>query len=281
MEQNHLAAIEAGLTDPMAYLDHWYPGRDIFRLIVTHPDMDHMTGLHRLATQSRRTIYNFWHSGPADFNLAQTSEAEWQACRYDKRDWDTYKALRGSAASPKAHRKYANEKGQYWTDDGLIVLAPTPALELQAVQADEPNMISMALAVTHAGRTVVLGGDATADESWPAILQQFQVGVINVLKASHHGRKTGYHQPAVKAMSPWLTITSVGQAEHDATENYRRYSDYTVSLRDTGDIRITIDDDGSWTYWPDLSQHWKPKKVTLPPPPLPPFRLRLSSSTTE
>lgn len=83
---------------------------------------------------------------------------------------------------------------------------------------------------------------------------------MSVLKASHHGRKSGYYGPAVKAMAPWLTITSVGEAEHDATDNYRQYSDYTVSLRKAGDICVTINDDGKWFYSPDLSKYWKPKK---------------------
>jgi beta-lactamase superfamily II metal-dependent hydrolase len=102
--------------------------------------------------------------------------------------------------------------------------------------------------------------------------------MVSVLKASHHGRKSGYYQPAIKALSPWLTITSVGQTEHDATASYRQYSAYTVSLRDTGDIRIQINDDGKWSYWPiNLNQHWKPKKVreqlSVPrlKPPFPPW----------
>ncbi len=60
-------------------------------------------------------------------------------------------------------------------------------------------------------------------------------------------------------MSPWLTITSVGEIEHDATPGYRRYSNYTVSLRKAGDIKITIREDGQWFYWPDLAPYWKPK----------------------
>jgi hypothetical protein len=86
------------------------------------------------------------------------------------------------------------------------------------------------------------------------------VGHVDVLKASHHGRKTGYYGPAVKAMSPWLTITSVAEVEYNATPSYRRYSDYTVSLRKAGDIRITIDDDGRMYYDPAaIAQHWKTK----------------------
>lgn len=113
-------------------------------------------------------------------------------------------------------------------------------------------------------------GDA-AEHSWPDICNRVALPGISVLKASHHGRRTGYYQPAVKALSPWLTITSVGQAEHDATELYRQYSANTVSLRDAGDIRVTINDDGTWVYSPDLGPHWKPKKVQPPPLPLLPL----------
>lgn len=64
-------------------------------------------------------------------------------------------------------------------------------------------------------------------------------------------------------MSPWLTIPSVTEEAHDATQNYRRYSDYTVSLRDTQDIKIGIDDDGTLYYAPKLENHWRPKLANL------------------
>jgi hypothetical protein len=58
-------------------------------------------------------------------------------------------------------------------------------------------------------------------------------------------------------MSPWLTITLIGEAAHDATKNYRRYSKNTVSLRKTGDIRIEIGDDGTLYYPKKIEQYWK------------------------
>jgi len=236
--------------------------------------MDHMAGLHRLYTQTGRSIENFWHSGPADFNLATTTQAEWENCPYDKRDWDTYKGLRGSTGgNPTSLRLYAGQQGQFWTEDGIQILSPSLQLEQKAVQLQKSNVISMAFMISYKGVNVVLGGDATAEESWPDIVSRLALPGIAVLKASHHGRKSGYYQPAVKAMSPWLTITSVGQTEHDATESYRQYSNYTVSLRDAGDIRIQINDDGTSYYWPNLNQHWKAKKVRPQPailPPLPP-----------
>jgi competence protein ComEC len=262
-EAAFLAKEEAKLTDPFAYYDmHIGEYRDVFRMVVTHPDMDHMTGLYRLhELESYKSITNFWHTGFHDFNLANTTDEEWAKSPYDKRDWETYKRLRRSTVSPKALQKYQGDTGEYWTQDGVEIWAPTPGLEKLAVERDEPNILSLIMKISHAGRSIVLGGDATADETWSTIYPYLDLSGIDVLKASHHGRKSGYYGPAVKEMSPWLTITSVGEKEHDATENYRRYSNYTVSLRRAGDIQITIEDSGRLLYSPNVEKHWKPKKT--------------------
>ena len=85
----------------------------------------------------------------------------------------------------------------------------------------------------------------------------FDLKGVDVLKASHHGRKSGYYYPAVKEMSPWLTITSVTEKKHDATNNYRRYSNHTVSLREKKDIKIEITDTGTLYYPSYIESHWK------------------------
>ncbi len=261
MERAFLAKQEATLTDPFAYYDTYIGEyREIFRLIVTHPDMDHMTGLYRLhELEQYKAPLNFWHTGFHDFNLANTTDKDWDDSPYDKRDWETYKKLRQSLSNPKALQKYQGDTGDYWTQDGIEIWAPTPELEDLAVERDEPNILSMVLKITHAGRSIVLGGDATADETWRTIYPQLDLTEVDVLKASHHGRKTGYYGPAIKEMAPWLTITSVGEKEHDATQNYRRYSKHTVSLRKSGDIRITITDDGLLLPSANLQQHWLPQ----------------------
>src|SRR5947209_1086955 len=64
-EINFLKSVASKLTDPLAYYDaHIGKFKDIHRLIITHPDMDHMTGLFRLYRQDpNKNIQNFWHSG--------------------------------------------------------------------------------------------------------------------------------------------------------------------------------------------------------------------------
>lgn len=262
LDEEFIRKKQAELTDPLAYYDtHIGKYKDIFRLLITHPDMDHMTGLYRLYEQeANKGILNFWHTGFHDFNLGETTAEQWEGSPYDKRDWDTYKKLRAGNGSPRSLQKYQGATGDFWTEDGVEIWAPTRELENLAVEREESNILSMVLKISYRSKSVILGGDATADETWPMIHPKIDMKGIDVLKASHHGRKSGYYQPAVKEMSPWLTITSVGEKAYDATESYRRYSDYTVSLRRAGDICITIDDDGTLYYPKKIEEYWKPKR---------------------
>lgn len=249
------------LTDPLNYLRNVVKTNGLFRVIITHPDMDHMTGLYRLYHQENFPIHNFWHAGPDDFNLA---DAEWEGSPYHEEDWEAYKTLRNAAGSPKPLVLRQGSEGNYWTEDGVRILSPTEDLVKYAVDKQKSNIVSYVLRLEFAGRAIILGGDATADECWPYILEtvdkKFLSGV-SVLKASHHGRKSGYYRNAVKLMAPWLTITSVGEREHDATDSYRRYSKKTVSLRRAGDICIRITEDGTLYYPPKLEEIWKPQIV--------------------
>lgn len=261
LDEAYLTKRRAELTDPLAYYDT-HIGRDkaIFRMLITHPDMDHMTGLYRLHRQEGIEIGNFWHTGFDNFNLDDTTDDEWARCPYEKLDWDLYKKLRASTENPKSILKKQGDTGQFWTDDGVELWSPTEDIRKMAVDKNQSNILSMVLKISYRGISIVLGGDATADETWPEIYPHINMKGISVLKASHHGRNSGFYGAAVKEMSPWLTITSVGEKEHDATEKYRRHSQYTVSLRKAGDIRITIADDGKWYYHPNsIAEHWKPK----------------------
>lgn len=249
----------AALTDALEYYDtHIGKHKDIWRLIVTHPHMDHVSGLHRLVYDDPKGIYNFWHVSKENFDL--DSDSKWQkvGSRYDRRDWEAYKALRDSGAC-RAFDQRQGESRKYWDEDGIQIWAPTPSLVDLAVDRNDQNILSMILVLTYRGRTIVLGGDATADETWPEIWPHVNMQGVDVLKASHHGRNSGYHQKSVKEMAPWLTITSVGQTEHDATRKYRQYSEHTVSMRSFGDIKIRIDDNGELYYPSGLEDHWKDK----------------------
>ena len=49
---------ENDLTDPVEYIKEKFPNRPIFRLIVTHPDMDHLSGMEEI--DNNFSVLNFW-----------------------------------------------------------------------------------------------------------------------------------------------------------------------------------------------------------------------------
>lgn len=51
---------EDRLEDPIDVLKRECPGQAVFRFVATHPHMDHLTGIYRLAFQEGIPIINFW-----------------------------------------------------------------------------------------------------------------------------------------------------------------------------------------------------------------------------
>jgi competence protein ComEC len=84
----------------------------------------------------------------------------------------------------------------------------------------------------------------------------------DILKAAHHGRDSGFHQPAAEAMNPKIVICSVGEKpDTDATDDYNRIADKVLSTRYNGTIRVKIWADGE--IWVD--DHNGDRLATLPP----------------
>src|SRR6266704_2280249 len=90
----------------------------IFRYLQTHPDMDHMSGLHRFFWQEKVPLVNFWdvpHSKDLD-------EDSFSHGPYSYLDWATYQLLREGRGPAGSHYVIKNTRldtGQFWTDDGI------------------------------------------------------------------------------------------------------------------------------------------------------------------
>lgn len=235
------------LSDPVEFLKGEFAGRSIFRFILTHPDMDHMTGLYRLC-QEGINILNFWDT---NHGKVLTSADFTGVCKYDQRDWGEYLRLR-SGAGVTTLRLRRGAQAQFYKDDGIWIAAPSDELEVLAASTDDWNHLSYVLFINYLGNWVVLGGDAT-EESWKSIHARYgewmKDAKVRLLKASHHGRDSGYHQPSVEAMSPDNTIISVGKLpETDASNKYRKYSK-VYTTRYHGDILARVWYDGDvWLY---------------------------------
>ena len=244
------AGYDTQLTDPIPYIKALAQSLentdDIFRFISTHPHMDHLTGLSDLMVEVGMT--NAWvlpNSYTQDFSKLTDSQ---------KADWTLYRSFRDLTLSTvKVVRPFASDTGNYWTDDGITVLAPDPALLESADNSSDANGMSYVLLIQHGGSKVVLGGDAE-EATWVYIVENFadEIRNIKLLKASHHGRDSGYHQVGVKLMNPEYTAVSVGKKpDSDVSNKYRQYSDHVVSTRWHGTMVFDLYENGTIEFRPE------------------------------
>ncbi|WP_158838851.1 ComEC/Rec2 family competence protein [Streptomyces sp. NRRL S-1022] len=244
------------LVDPYDYYQANFPGQSIFRYVQTHPDMDHMSGLHRFFWQERVDLVNFWDTS----HTKELDEGSFDHGKYAYVDWAVYNCLRLGVGPEKAsgengkHKVIKAGRGHsalYWNQDGIEVLSPTPELISACNECGQYNDCSYVLKFTHAGRSVILPGDAEG-AAWNSILAHYGKEYLScdVLKASHHGRMSGYHEEAVSAMRPDTVICSVGKKPStDASDEYARVANRVLSTRYNGSIKVKIWDDGDiWIY---------------------------------
>lgn len=238
------------LVNPIDYLKARFTGKAIFRYIQTHPDMDHMAGLYRIVAEEKIPIVNFWDTS----HCIEKDETAMKSGSFkpDIRDWHTYLQLRKSATDPTVLRLTINAKGDFYTPDGIAVWHPFNHDQQNNSDAN-PNDLSYILLITVGKCNILLGGDAPI-KAWEALYNGNNKTLpnINLLKAPHHGRKSGYHMDSVKAMNPDLTVVSVGELKpkDDASASYERFSTKgCYSTVDHGTIIARCWADGDvWLY---------------------------------
>lgn len=236
---------QARLVDPVDYLKTHFPGRSIFRYVQSHPDMDHMGGLYRLG-QEGIFINNFWDT---DNSISKDLELnKWAQVNHDEKDWDRYQDFHaGKFSDCKLLKLRQGANAQFYADDGLSIWAPFENEKADDPDAD-PNYFSYVLQIQLGGCSIVIGGDLPSD-MWDKLLER-NGGIlpkVHLLKASHHGRKSGYSLNAVKAMAPDITVCSVGELhkKDDASASYERFSEHgCFSTIDHGTIVATCWSDG-------------------------------------
>ena len=224
------------LTDPIEYLKE-NNINNIHRFVSTHPHMDHISGLKDLYEE----IYfrNIWitdhHWEPDKSKFSEKQEI----------DWEFYKKLKNNEIEDVTRvNPLEGSKIDYLPDDGLQILAPNKEL----LESSNANDLSYVILFKYAGRKIIFGGDAE-EKTWKYIYENYDLSNIDILKASHHGRDSGYYQPVVKVMSPKYTIVSVGKKPStDASNKYRQYCNNVWSTRWKGNIVFTIHDDGKIDY---------------------------------
>lgn len=230
------------LQDPLEYLKENNID-SIFRFISSHPHMDHLSGIDELKKQFDFT--NIWIvKNNYKPDLSKMTESQ-------KKDWNLYKSMRDTLErtidNTAIIRPEQGDQNLYYNEDGIQILAPNEELKLGS--DENANRLSYVLLIRHNSRKILLAGDAE-QETWEYLLERHseELKKIDILKAAHHGRDSGYYQPAVEHMAPKYTIVSVGKKpETDASNKYRQYSENVWSTRWKGNIVFEIDCTGNIT----------------------------------
>lgn len=237
------------LTNPIDFLSTQFAGRRVFRFVATHPDLDHLSGLYRLHSEQQIPIDNFW-----DIAHQKTlSKDDFAGSPYRYEDWCWYLYLSGRLApqypSPATViRAYRGDSRNYWAQDGISILHPSTAFLESANRREDDsyNDCSYVLRIQYGESTIMLGGDAE-ESSWADIWQSHTDDQLSssLLKASHHGRESGYHKEAVRSIAPTYTIFSAGKKpSNDAHSQYQKHGTTVLRTHSHGTITATCYADG-------------------------------------
>lgn len=244
---------ERVLTDPVEYFLNKFKEKGLFRFILTHPDMDHMSGLYELA--NKVSVANFW-----DTEHNKTfREKDWEGSPYDRRDWEQYLGFRESSEDPKCLKLYRGEESKCcWIQDNIDILSPSQDLvKLSAETSDDSSEkyhhLSYVLMIKHAGIKVLLGGDASVD-AWESILKGVGANSLksDIFLAPHHGSENNVNEDVFEAINPDYVIVSVAEGVEYARQYYTKLADKRVlSTKHNGTIRVEIKDNGEYTLYVD------------------------------
>lgn len=218
-------------THPLDYLDDL--GIDeVWRFILSHPDMDHMDGIDPLFREKR--VVNYWDSGvrrrkPQFNGGSPDSEADWD--RYQSILDGTEQGLQVLQKQHGASFAHANEpKGDH---DGLRILAPDR--KLVASVDDETNDASYVVLYHSAGGKILMPGDAH-DETWGFVLQNYPEAIsdCSILVAPHHGRDSNMDFSFLEVVNPKIVLMGAANSKDLAYDKYRRFE--TITNNQAGNV---------------------------------------------
>ena len=236
-------------SNPINYIKTFGIGK-IFRMIVTHPDMDHMDGLNALHNEIG--FQNFWDTG------ARREAPDFKNFyRYKEEDWIKYQQLINAKVDGVTTLKklagakfaYANEQGKDGGHDGLYILAPNEELLCDPDVNDDINEASYVIQYCSAAGNIIFGGDAH-DKSWEFVIKTNPDLKNNcaILLAPHHGRHSDRDYSFLDFLKPKITILGCSPSKYIDYSQWSRRNLEILTSNQAGNIVINTFDDGCNIY---------------------------------
>jgi beta-lactamase superfamily II metal-dependent hydrolase len=196
--------------NPIAYMNKLGIS-NVFRFIVTHPDMDHIDGIRDFFAAFQPD--NLWDTA----NTKEFDEDAFDYGKYNKDDWEFYKYLRDTSpsANPKRLVYYSGNSNDFYNKDGLAILAPTPELIREANEKEDWNDSSYVILYQTCDMKILFCGDSE-DGTWEHILAKWRhlVADVDIMIAPHHGRHSGRSYDFLGVTRPRLTLFGCARSEH-------------------------------------------------------------------
>lgn len=225
--------------NPILYLKEKIKPDEIFRFIITHPDMDHLDGIKDLYEEFR--IRNTW-----DTNNKKEKNLNGFFGGYNKDDWKFYKDLRDCKyQETKRLTYYDTDNCLYWNQDNLKILCPSEKLLSLAIEKDDYNISAIAILFTppkkDGGNWKILFSSDTDHDSWVHIIEHYKNDLknIDILFAPHHGRDSGRDYFFLDTLKPKVTLFGNASSKHLA---YNSYPKTRITNNQAGYIVIDINE---------------------------------------
>lgn len=223
---------------------------EIFRFVVTHPDMDHLDGIKDLFTEF--PIINMWDTD----NKKEISDKA-NSGGYNMDDWKFYKSIRDGRVNPTKRLTYfSGNSNLYYNEDYIEILSPTSQILNQCNQKENWNDSSYVILYTppkqSGGHWKILFAGDSEDLTWEHILENHSEKIKNVdiLFAPHHGRDSGRNYDFLKIVNPKATLFGNASSKHLAYAKYN--SNVKITNNQAGYVVLDISIDSLKIYVKNL-----------------------------
>lgn len=239
-------------TNPITFMIDKMNSKNIFRFILSHPDMDHMDGFNSL--MDNLNVSNFWDSG------VRKVKPDFTGSPYEEKDWDRYVKVRDdneagvTVIAPKAgtKNKYFNQDDKGGGGDFIYIYAPPKNLVNEANDSDNcesVNDASYVVVYRSAGGRILLPGDAH-DKTWAYVLENYKDHLYECefMLAPHHGRDSNRSWDFLDQIKPKFSVIGCASSKHLAYEQWNKRGLEKITQNQAGNVAIYPDKEGLSIY---------------------------------